>query len=72
MIGKLKWFIEFFCFFVFFCLRLRSLFRCTSRKGPLFSGKTDMLVIREVKEATEGIYPLTKVFSKLKESEENV
>ena len=31
-----------------------------------------MLAIREVKGATEGIHPLTKVFSKLKESEENV
>ena len=31
-----------------------------------------MLAIREVKGATEGIHPLTKVFSKLKDSEENV
>ena len=38
----------------------------------MFSGKTDMMAIMEVKEATvEGIHPLTKVFSKLKESEEN-
>lgn len=38
----------------------------------MFSGKTDMLAIMKVKEATvEGIRPLTKVFSELKESEEN-
>ena len=38
----------------------------------MFSGKIDMLAIMEVKEATvEGIHPLTKVFSKLKESEGN-